>query len=73
MLCNYKNIFGEENKGVHSYRLFNVAVVDVIATIILALLISRKHFIKILILLFILGIISHRLFCVRSTVDKLLF
>ena len=73
MLCKYKNIFGEENKGIHSYRLFNVAVVDVIATIILALLISRKHFIKILILLFILGIILHRLFCVRTTLDKLLF
>ena len=73
MLCKYKNIFGEENKGIHSYRLFNVAIVDVIATIILALLISRKHFIKILILLFILGIILHRLFCVRTTLDKLLF
>jgi hypothetical protein len=73
MLCAYKNIFGEENKGIHSYRLFNVAIVDVIGTIIIALLISRKHFIKILILLFILGIILHRLFCVRTTVDKLLF
>jgi hypothetical protein len=73
MLCKYKNIFGEENKGIHSYRLFNVAIVDVIGTIIIALLISRKHFLKILILLFILGIILHRLFCVRTTIDKLLF
>ena len=30
-------------------------------------------FYKILIALFILGIILHRLFCVRTTIDKLLF
>jgi hypothetical protein len=73
MLCKYKNVLGEVNQGIHSYRVFNIAIVDVIGTIIIAFLISRKHFIKILILLFILGIILHRLFCVRTTVDKLLF
>jgi hypothetical protein len=34
MLCQYKNIFGEVNKGVHSYRIFNIAIVDVLLTII---------------------------------------
>jgi hypothetical protein len=28
MFCKYKNIFGEEGKGVHSYRIFNIAIVD---------------------------------------------
>ena len=65
MLCKYKNIFGEENKGIHSYRIFNVAVVDEIATIILALLISRKHFIKILILLLYLIIIIFSLLQIK--------
>ena len=27
MLCQYKNIFGEINTGVHSYRLFNIAII----------------------------------------------
>jgi hypothetical protein len=75
-LCKYKNIFGEPGKGVHSYRLFGVAIVDVILTIIAAFIISyffKYSFIKVLIILFILGIFFHRLFCVRTTIDKLLF
>ena len=29
-LCKYKNILGELGKGVHSFRVFGVAIVDVI-------------------------------------------
>ena len=75
-LCAYKDALGKPGLGVHSYRLFGVAIVDVIFTIFGAALIayfSKYNFIKILIALFILGIIMHRLFCVRTTVDKLLF
>ena len=75
-LCNYKNIFGEPNKGVHSYRLFNIAIVDVILTIVVAFLISffaKISFIKTCIVLFTLGIILHKLFCVDTTVHKFLF
>ena len=77
MLCKYKNIFGQVGKGPHSYRLFNVAIVDVISTILLAFIIHvcipKSNFFIILLSLFILGIILHHLFCVRTTVDKLLF
>ena len=75
-LCKYKNIFGEPGKGVHSYRIFNIAVVDVIATILLAVIVSsalKISFVKTLIFLFILGIFLHRLFCVKTTIDKLIF
>jgi hypothetical protein len=85
-LCKYANALGEPGKGVHSIRVFNIAVVDVISTIILALLfaIFFKYGIKleatflsiffvILLSLFILGIILHKLFCVKTTVDKLIF
>lgn len=34
-LCKYKNILGEPGKGVHSYRIFNIAIVDVLLTLIL--------------------------------------
>ena len=75
-LCKYKNILGEPNKGIHSYRLFGLAIVDVIMTLIAALLLSyffKKSFIKTAIILFVLGIILHKVFCVRTTIDKLLF
>ena len=39
-LCAYKNILGEPNKGIHSYRVFNIAIVDVLMTIITAYVIS---------------------------------
>ena len=75
-LCKYRNIFGEPNKGVHSYRILNIAVVDVIATILLAYLIAylgNFSFLWTLIFCFILGILLHRIFCVRTTIDKLIF
>ncbi len=75
-LCKYKNILGVPGEGAHSYRIFNIAIVDVILTILVALLISyffKFNFWYTLIILFLLGIIMHRLFCVRTTIDKLLF
>lgn len=77
MLCKYKNIFGKPGVGVHSYRLFNIAIVDVVFTIVGAFILHwflpKIHFFKILLSLFFLGIVLHRLFCVRTTIDKLLF
>ena len=75
-LCKYKNSLGIPNKGMHSYRFLGLAIVDVIMTIIAALLISyffKISFFYTSLSLFVLGIILHRLFCVRTTVDKLLF
>ena len=75
-LCKYKDALGKPGKGIHSYRFMGVAIADVIMTIIGALLLSfliKKPFLLVLICLFILGIILHRLFCVRTTIDKLLF
>ncbi len=74
-LSQYKNIFGEPNTGLHSIRLFNIAIVDVLFTILVAYLIAgyTGHFWTILTGLFVLGIIMHRLFGVRTTVDKKIF
>lgn len=76
MLCKYKDSLGKPNQGIHQYRLFGVAIVDVIMTIIAAGIISyfsKYNFLMILVILFLLGIILHRIFCVRTTIDKLLF
>lgn len=81
-LCQYSEIFGKPNEGAHSIRIFNIAIVDVIMTFLGALLIyylvNKIFEINISYWvyvsgLFISGIILHRLFCVRTTVDKLLF
>jgi hypothetical protein len=76
-LCKYKNILGEVGKGIHSYRIFNIAIADVLLTILAAYVIHifmpKYKFVYILLFLFLLGIILHRLFCVDTTVDKLLF
>jgi hypothetical protein len=78
MLCQYKNIFGEEKTGLHSYRVFDLAIVDIIFTILGGYLIKlyllpNYNLSTILIFLFISGIILHRLFCVRTTIDRILF
>ena len=75
-LSQYKDIFGKPMAGVHSYRFFNVAIVDVAATIIAAWLISyygNYSFVYTLAFLFIFGIVMHRLFSVRTTIDKAIF
>ncbi len=83
-LCVYKDIFGVPGTGLHSYRIMNIAVVDVLSTLILAFVIHQFilenwldiHWISIwwvIIVCFLAGILAHRLFCVRTTIDKLLF
>ena len=77
-LCEYKDIFGKPNEGLHSYRIpiINVAFVDVLLTVLVGYAISyyfKYSFEIILICLFILAIVLHRLFCVRTTIDKFLF
>jgi hypothetical protein len=75
-LCKYRNALGVPGKGAHSIRLTGVAVVDVIMTLVGAYIISyyaRTSFAWTAAGFFLLGIILHRLFCVRTTIDKLLF
>ena len=75
-MCKYKDALGIPGKGIHSYRLFGVAIMDVIMTIIGAFIFSfffKTNFTYTLITLFLLGIFLHRLFCVRTTIYKLLF
>ena len=77
ILCQYKNLFGKVGEGIHSYRIYNIAVFDVLVTIlagfIIHLFLHKYRFTLILAVLFLLGIILHRIFCVKTTVDKLIF
>lgn len=75
MLCKYRNALGKPNEGAH-FHVLGIAVVDVFMTIVLALVIS--YFTKwkvywVLPALFVIAILLHRLFCVNTTVNKLIF
>ena len=75
-LCKYKDFFGRPGEGAHSYRIFNIAYIDVIFTVIMAWVISKLFTLSFgytLIIVFLLGIVMHRAFCVRTTIDKLFF
>ncbi len=85
-LCAYKNALGAPGTGAHSIRVMNIAIVDVILTVIGGMIISYmihryisdpkisygRVLMWVLIVLFILGIILHRIFCVETTIDKFL-
>jgi hypothetical protein len=74
-LCTYSKSLGEIGKSIHSYRIFDIAYIDVLSTILGAYVLSivlNTPYLYTLVFLFILGIILHRLFCVRTTIDKLL-
>ena len=75
-LCKYKNVLGKPNEGIHSYRFMGISIVDSVITVVAAYFIShkfKKPFGITLLSLFILGIIVHKLFCVRTTIDKVIF
>lgn len=75
MFCEYKNLLGEPGKGVHSHFM-GFAWRDTLMTIIGGLIIAlvfKFNVLYTIIAVFIIGILFHRLFCVRTTVDKILF
>ena len=39
-LSDYKNVFGAPNDGVHSVRLFNIAIIDFVLTLLGAFVLS---------------------------------
>lgn len=75
MTCKYRDILGVPGQGVHSVRVFGVAAFDVVATFVGAWILSRMFktpYLQTLGVLFLLGILLHRLFCVKTTVDQAL-
>ena len=75
-LCSYKNLFGAPDTGAHSIRFMGLAVVDVALTILAGLLIAwffEWPTLYVVGAVFLLGIFLHWLFCVRTTIDTLLF
>lgn len=69
LLSEYNDIFGKAKKGVHSLRLFGTAVVDLILTVLLAVIIWKYMgipFVPALVGLLVLGFVLHVLFGVET-------
>jgi hypothetical protein len=70
-----KDIFGKPRTGPHSFRIFDVAVVDVLGTIGLAWLLVRftgMDFVSALIIMFIAGSALHALVGVRTKFTEII-
>jgi hypothetical protein len=68
-------MIGEPGKGIHRHFM-GIAWIDVLVTLCGCILLSfifNWDLFYTIIGIFTLGIISHRLFCVRTSVDKFLF
>jgi len=75
MFCEYKDYLGIPGEGVHTH-IMGIAWSDVVATIIggsIIALLMKWNILYTIIATFIIGILFHRLFCVKTTVDKYLF
>jgi hypothetical protein len=75
-----RDAIGDPNTGVHSLRIpvpnGSIAAVDLIVVLIFVYLYSTYmgyDFMYTLIAVLILGVIAHRMFCVRTGFDKILF
>ncbi len=63
---------------IRSIRLFNIALIDLLATVLGAYLISKYKIINLnfqytLIILLLLGIIMHRIFKINTTINMIIF
>jgi hypothetical protein len=75
MLCQYKDALGVPGEGVHRHWL-GVAWADVVMTVVGSAGLAyffRLPFLLTLVVVFVLGIVLHQVFCVRTTLDVALF
>lgn len=87
-LKQYRDIFGRPNEGIHSYRLFNLAIIDIFFSLLTSFLytyfynnnnnnildtIFINNLLINIIILFIIAIFFHRLFNVNTTINKYIF
>jgi hypothetical protein len=74
-LCKYKDALGKAGSDEYT-RILTVRVMDIVTLIAGSYLIAYMFdfsFWKTIFVIFIIGIIAHRMFCVRTAVDKMLF
>lgn len=76
MFCKYKDIFGKPGEGIHSARFLGMASVDLLGTIIFCCIVSlifKSNFFITTICVFLFAVIFHKLFCVDTKLNKMIF
>ena len=71
--CAFKNLFGAPRTGLHSIRLFDIAVVDVVATVLLGVLLAKwtgANPYLMCVALLLASVPIHRFFCVKTTLAR---
>lgn len=63
----------EPRTGIHAIRVFDVAIIDVLFTIVAAFAISREHFLVVFIILLVLSVIVHSLLGIKTRTNSWLF
>lgn len=82
-LCRFSGVFGEPGKGAHRHRVAGFAAVDLFATAFVAMLLtllagkgrrfSPAIFLLLTVVLLVVGIVAHRVFCVNTRLNTLIF
>lgn len=70
------HIFTTPNSGINSYRICDISIFALIGTIMLAYMLCYKFscsMLTMVLILFISGILAHRLFGVKTKIDKCIF
>ena len=65
MACPYAHILGVPGDGVHARRVYGLALNDIVATLIFAIIVAvvfRVSFIRVFVSIFIIGEILHYIF-----------
>ena len=74
-LCQYKDALGKPNEGFHKERLLGMARNDLLGTIAISVLIGffmNKNILLVFIVIFLLGVLLHLIFCVDTAFIKFL-
>jgi hypothetical protein len=75
MACQFKDIFGKPNTGVHKHRFLGMASFDLIGTVIISIAIAyfyQLSYIKTILYAFLIGAAVHWIFCVDTAFMNLL-
>ncbi len=77
VICPYANLFGKPNEGIHKYRIGPFALVDLLLTALAALILCYLmpifNFLTAFICLMLIAIIIHKLLCVDTALNKMIF
>lgn len=74
--AKHSNVFGEPKTGFHAFRIMDIAAFDLLGTAAISGLISYSldfSFLLVFLIFMVLAIAFHRLFCVNTTINKIIF